>query len=29
MLSGIELALVGNLTGVDRVREQPVDVPAR
>src|SRR5215831_3305937 len=28
MLAGIELALVGNLTDVDRVREQLVDVPA-
>ena len=29
MLSRIELAFVGNLTGVNRVREQPVNVPAR
>src|SRR2546427_8205393 len=29
MLSGVELALVCNLTDVDRVGEQPVDVPAR
>jgi len=26
MLSGIEPAFVGNLTGVNRVREQPIDV---
>ena len=29
MLSGVELAFVGNPTSVNRVREQPVDVPAR
>ena len=29
MLPGVELALVGNLTAVDRVRQQGVDVPAR
>src|SRR5438552_1323912 len=29
MLSGVELALVRNLTDVDRVRQQVVDVPAR
>src|SRR5205823_8706213 len=29
MLSGVELALVCNLTDVDRVRQQVVDVPAR
>src|SRR6516165_1432441 len=29
MLSGVELAFMGDLPEVDRVREQPVDVPAR
>src|SRR5437870_3813453 len=29
MLSGVELALVRNLTDVDRVRQPSVDVPAR
>src|SRR6516162_11068011 len=29
MLSGVNLALVGDLTSVNRVREQPIDVPAR
>src|SRR6516162_8231753 len=29
MLSGVELAFVSDLTDVNRVREQPVDVPAR
>jgi hypothetical protein len=29
MLAGVELTLVCNPTGVNRVREQPVDVSAR
>ena len=29
MLAGVELTLVGNLTGVNGIREQLVDVPAR
>jgi hypothetical protein len=29
MQSGIELALVGNLTGVNRACQQPVEVPTR
>jgi hypothetical protein len=29
MLARVELTLVGNPTGVNRVREQPVDVSAR
>jgi hypothetical protein len=29
MLAGVELTLVRNLTGVNRVREQPVDLSAR
>ena len=29
MLAGVELTLVRNPTGVDRVREQPVDVAPR
>src|SRR4029077_21253117 len=29
MLAGVELTLVRNPTAVDRVREEPVDMPAR
>src|SRR5882757_7296756 len=29
MLAGVELILVRNPTGVDRVREQPIEMPAR
>ena len=28
MLAGIELSLVGDLTGVDRVGEQAIEMPA-